>query len=82
MSWGCVASSGTGKLTKVEGRMDSAQYQQILEDNVKDSVKKLKLQRGWLFQQGNDPKHCSKYTKEYMQTCKYKVLEWPSQSQI
>ena len=30
MLWGCVASTGTGNLVKVEGRMDSTQYQQIL----------------------------------------------------
>lgn len=80
MLWGCVASTGTGNLVKVEGRMDSVQYQQILEKNVKESVKKLKLRRGWLFQQDNDPKHCSKSTKEYMQRHRLQVLEWPSQS--
>ena len=80
MIWGCVASTGTGKLVKVEGRMDSTQYQQILGNNVQDSVRKLKLRRGWLFQQDNDPKHCSKSTKEFMQRHRYNVLEWPSQS--
>ncbi|KAI4895185.1 hypothetical protein NFI96_023712, partial [Prochilodus magdalenae] len=53
--WGCVASTGTGNLVKVEGRMDSNQYQQILETNVHESVTKLKLRRGWIFQQDNDP---------------------------
>lgn len=80
MLWGCVASTGTGNLVKVDGRMDSTQYQQILEDNVLESVTKLKLRRGWMFQQDNDPKHCSKSTRAYMQRNKYNVLEWPSQS--
>ncbi len=80
MLWGCVASAGTGNLVKVEGRMDSTQYQQILENNVQESVTKLKLRRGWIFQQDNDPKHCSKSTKAFMQRNKYNVLEWPSQS--
>ena len=70
---GCVASTGTGNLVKVEGRMDSTQYQQILGNNVQDSVRKLKLRRGWLFQQDNDPKHCSKSTKECMQRHGYNV---------
>ena len=65
MLWGCVASTGTGNLVKVEGRMDSTQYQQILGNNVQDSVRKLKLCRGWLFQQDNNPKHCSKSTKDF-----------------
>lgn len=41
MLWGCVASAGTGNHVKVEGRMDSNQYQQILENNVQESVTKL-----------------------------------------
>uniref|UniRef100_A0A8C5DP94 Transposase n=1 Tax=Gouania willdenowi TaxID=441366 RepID=A0A8C5DP94_GOUWI len=80
MLWGCVSSAGTGNLVKVEGRMDSSQYQQILENNVQESVTKLKLRRGWIFQQDNDPKHCSKSTKAFMQRNKYNILEWPSQS--
>lgn len=80
MLWGCVASAGTGNLVKVEGRMDSTQYQQILGNNVEESVTKLKLRRGWIFQQDNDPKHCSKSTRAFMQRNKYNVLEWPSQS--
>ncbi|KAI4892925.1 hypothetical protein NFI96_014171, partial [Prochilodus magdalenae] len=59
--------TGTGNLVKIEGRMDSNQYQQILETNVQESVTKLKLRRGWIFQQDNDPKHCSKSTNAFMQ---------------
>ncbi|KAI4885686.1 hypothetical protein NFI96_017633 [Prochilodus magdalenae] len=80
MLWGCVASTGIGNLVKVEGCMDSSHYQQILETNVQESVTKLKLRRGWIFQQDNDPKHCSKSTNAFMQRNKYNVLEWPSQS--
>ena len=57
MLWGYLASAGTGNLGKVEGRMDSTQYQLILENNVQESVTKLKLRRSWMFQQDNDPKH-------------------------
>uniref|UniRef100_A0AAZ3PZM2 Transposase n=1 Tax=Oncorhynchus tshawytscha TaxID=74940 RepID=A0AAZ3PZM2_ONCTS len=51
MLWGCVASAGTGNLVKVEGHMDSTQYQQILGNNVEESVTKLNIHRGWIFQQ-------------------------------
>ena len=47
------ANSGTGALVKFECRMNSTQYQQILQDNVQASVTKLKLCRGWIFQQDN-----------------------------
>lgn len=71
MLWGCVANSGTGALVKVKGRMNSTQYQQILQDNVQASVKKLKFCRGWIFQQDDDAKHTSTPTKEFMQREKY-----------
>ncbi|XP_065327917.1 natterin-4-like [Pelmatolapia mariae] len=58
----------------------SDDYQQILETNVQESVTKLTLRLGWIFQQDHDPKHCSKSTKAFMQRNKYNVLEWPSQS--
>ena len=80
MLWGCVAAGGTGNIVRVEGRMDSTKYQDILEANVRRSVQKLKLKRGWVFQQDNDPKHTSKSTMKYLQERRMKVLEWPSQS--
>ena len=60
--------------------MDSTQYTQILGNNVQDSVTKLKLRQGWLFQHDNDLKHCSKSPKEIMLRHRYNVLERPSQS--
>lgn len=80
MLWACVAASGTGNISLVEGRMNSIKYQQILEANITPSVKKLKMKRGWLLQQDNDPKHTSKSTMDYLKRRKLKVLPWPSQS--
>uniref|UniRef100_A0A803JTX2 Transposase Tc1-like domain-containing protein n=1 Tax=Xenopus tropicalis TaxID=8364 RepID=A0A803JTX2_XENTR len=39
MLWGCVASSGTEALVKVEGRINSTQNQPNLRDNVQESVR-------------------------------------------
>ena len=67
----------------VEGCMDSNQYQHIRENNVNESVQKLKLCHGWLFQQDNDPPHCSKstnFTKAIVERQRFRVLEWSSQS--
>lgn len=80
MLWGCIAASGTGNISRVEGKMDSIKFQQILEGNLMPSVKKLKLKRGWLLQMDNDPKHTSKSTVDYIKRRKLKVLPWPSQS--
>ena len=80
MLWGCFSSSGTGKLYRIEGKMNSIKYQEILAENVMPSVRKLKLWRHWTFQQDNDPKHTSKSTKAWFQKKSWKILEWPSQS--
>ena len=55
-------------------------YQEILQQNMLPSVNLLKLPRGWMFQQGNNPKYTAVKTKERFQKKKVKVLEWPSQS--
>ena len=46
MLWVCVAASGTGNISLIEGRGDSIKYQQILESNITPSVEKLKMKRG------------------------------------
>ncbi len=43
-------------------------------------VKAMKMDRGWVFQHDNDPKHTAKATKEWLKKKHIKVLEWPSQS--
>uniref|UniRef100_A0A8C5PDE5 Transposase n=1 Tax=Leptobrachium leishanense TaxID=445787 RepID=A0A8C5PDE5_9ANUR len=80
MLWGCFASAGTGKLQRVQGTMNSLQYQEILDDNVMQSVTNLRLGRRWTFQQDNDPKHTSKSTRAWLQIKSWNILEWPSQS--
>ncbi|KAI4871408.1 hypothetical protein NFI96_000872 [Prochilodus magdalenae] len=84
MLWGCFASNGTGKLQRVQGTMNSLQYQEILEENVmshvSESVTNLRLGRRWTFQQDNDPKHTSKSTRAWLNMKGWNILEWPSQS--
>uniref|UniRef100_A0A8C5PKC7 Uncharacterized protein n=1 Tax=Leptobrachium leishanense TaxID=445787 RepID=A0A8C5PKC7_9ANUR len=78
MLWGCFASAGTGKLQCVQGTMNSLQYQEILDDNVMQSVTNLRLGRRWTFQQDNDPKHTSKSTRAWLQIKGWNILEFPT----
>ncbi|MBN3279959.1 TCB1 transposase, partial [Polyodon spathula] len=80
MLWGCFSSAGTGHLVTIEGRMDGAKYRKILQENLLQSAKKLKLGRKFTFQQDNDPKHKAKATLEWLKNKKVNVLQWPSQS--
>jgi len=75
MLCGCFASSGTGNLQRVEGKMDSLKYQKILGGKVMLSVGKLNLGRHWTFHQDNDPKHSSNSTKAWLQKKFWKILQ-------
>uniref|UniRef100_A0AAY5KJS9 Tc1-like transposase DDE domain-containing protein n=1 Tax=Esox lucius TaxID=8010 RepID=A0AAY5KJS9_ESOLU len=78
--WGCFSAKGTGRLHRIEERMDGAIYRKILANNLLPSVRALKMGRGWVFQHDNDPKHTARATKEWLRKKHLKVLEWPSQS--
>lgn len=56
-------------------RMDLSQYQKVLAANGTQSVKKLKIKRGWIVQQDNDPEHTTKATMSYFKKCRLKLLE-------
>ena len=45
--WGCFSTAGTGKLVRIEGMMDGAIYREILEGNLFQSSRDLRL--GWRF---------------------------------
>ncbi|KAI4883505.1 hypothetical protein NFI96_024963, partial [Prochilodus magdalenae] len=73
-SWEKVLWSGETKK-----RMTGAMYCEILGNNLLPSVRALKMGRGWVFQNDNDPKHTARITKEWLRRKHIKVLEWPSQ---
>ncbi|CDQ98637.1 unnamed protein product [Oncorhynchus mykiss] len=55
--WGCFSAKGTGRLHRIERRMDGAIYREILANNLLPSVRALKMGCGWVFQHDNDPKN-------------------------
>ncbi|KAG2455540.1 TCB1 transposase, partial [Polypterus senegalus] len=79
MLWGCFSAAGTGRLVAIEGKMNAAKYRDILDKNLLQSAKDLRLGRRFTFQQDNDPKHTAKIT-EWLHNNFVTVLEWPSQS--
>lgn len=79
MVWGCFSGFGIGPLHKIEGNMDRFQYKDILENQMvpyADEIMPLRHQ----FQQDNDPKHTSRFVKQWFVRERINVLEWPSQS--
>ena len=62
MLWGCFSAAGTGRLVRIEGKMNGAKYREILDENLLQSAQDLRLGRRFTFQQDNDPKHTAKTT--------------------
>ena len=52
----------------------------ILDENLLQSARDLRLGRRFIFQHDNDPKHTAKKTKEWLRDKSLDVLERPSQS--
>lgn len=80
MLWGHFAAASPERLVKVEGKMNAAKYKEILEDNLIQSARELRLGRRFIFQPDNDPKHAAKATQKWFQDHKLNVLEWQSQN--
>lgn len=80
MLWGCFSSNGTGRLVKINGKMNKEQYLDIMKDNIRQSAAELNLGPEWVFQQDNDPKHTAKVVKKWFADTDVRVMDWPSQS--
>ena len=77
---GCFTAAGTGRLVRIEGKMNGVKYREILDENMLQSAQDLRLGRSFTFQQDTDPKHTTKTTQEWLRDTSLNVLEWPSQS--
>ena len=53
------------KLVRIEGMMDGAKYREILDGNLFQSSRDLRLGWRFTFLQDNDPKHTAKATLEW-----------------
>ena len=60
--WGCLSSAGTGKLVRVDGEMHGAKYGAMLEGNMLEWARDVRLRWRFTFQQDNNPKHTARAT--------------------
>jgi hypothetical protein len=76
-----MTSYGIGHCCKIEGRMDSQLYTEILGGEFIQTLNYYGLSKNRIiFQHDNDPKHASKMTKTWLEKNGIRVLDWPSQS--
>ncbi|GFW74778.1 transposable element Tcb1 transposase [Trichonephila clavipes] len=75
-----MAVSGVGKLVFIHGIMHNMAYLNILQNNLKESAKKLGLWSNFIFQLDNDPKHSALVVKEWLLYHCRNQLNTPPQS--
>jgi transposase len=81
MLWGCMTAQGVGYACKIDGRMDAELYTRILNDELLGTIEFYGIDRSrMVFQQDNDPKHTSRFAREWFETNEIEVLDWPAQS--
>lgn len=77
--WGCFSYNGTGPIYRIKDNMTAVSYCNILE-KVMLPYAEWHMPLKWIFQQDNDPKHCSKLAKAWFNSNKIQVMDWPAQS--
>ena len=81
MVWGCMMWEGVGNLVKIDGKMDTDLYTQIMEDDLLGSLDWYdKSPREIIFWQDNDPKHKCLVCRGWCKDNGIKLLPWPAQS--
>jgi transposase len=79
--WGCMTAQGVGHACRIDGNMDAELYTQILEDEFLGTLEYYGLEADKIiFQQDNDPKHTSRAARDWFESHKIAVLDWPAQS--
>ena len=60
-----MTGTGTGRLVRIEAKMNGAKYREVLDENLFQSTQDLRLGRRFTFQPDNEPKHTSKTAQEW-----------------
>ena len=74
-AWGGISPRGATPIVLFTGIMVSTKYVRILETGLLPFIKKVFPDKH-RFQQDNDPKHCSKYTRAKL--AEHSVNWWPT----
>ena len=80
MLWGCFSAAESGRLVRIEGKMNREKYIVLLVENLLQGAQDLRLGRRFTFQQDYNTKHPAKTKHEGRRDKSLNVLEGPSQS--
>lgn len=77
MVWGAFSTYGTLPLVFPSCKMNSEEYQRVLQDSLVPYVAKLQ-QKSLIFQQDNASVHVSNSIKLWFAKKKIQIMEWPA----
>jgi transposase len=81
MAWGCITFYGVGKLIRLNGKIDSSKYVDVLSDGLFNTLDAFDLNlRDVEFMHDNASIHKSKVTTEWLSMNKIAVMDWPAHS--
>ena len=81
MMWGCMTWEGVGMACKIDGKMNTDLYIQILEEELQQTLDYYgKTPDDIICQQDNDPKHTNRRAKQWFVDHGFEVMVWPAQS--
>lgn len=80
MFWGCFSYSSIGPLAAVNGMMCSNQYINVLRQQALPELRKRFPHKNGIFQQDLAPCHTSKKVRQFFDSKKITVLQWPGNS--
>ena len=80
MVWGSFNDTQVGNLTIIDERLTAAKYIELLNENLFQSIEKFRVDRTYVFQHDNDPKHTTKIVNKFIDENGTSVLPWPPQS--
>ena len=75
---GSFSSSGVENLVFIDENVIGEVYRDILQRNLFESVKKLKLGWNWVLQHDNDPQHRAHIVTKWLDEQGVERLKWPS----
>ena len=77
MIWGCFHKNGLGPLVRLDGRVNSRDYINLLQDKLLPYLNTLEDKENFIFQEDNAPIHTSRLSNEWKNLTS---LRWPPQS--
>jgi hypothetical protein len=75
--WGAFHADGPIALTPLNGTVNSARYQAILNDHLVPFLENQPLSQHNIFQHDNAPPHTAASTVKFLQENVVEVLQWP-----